>query len=736
MDARIRYSFFISLSLIVLALITILFQGFFFPWENIPSGDIVGQAYPYLIAVKRTIHEIPYRLWFPELCAGVPGVGDINTSLLNPIYQLLRFFEVQSVLKFEFFLAIFIGFWGQYCLSKEYFSTKASILCALLFIFSMPIISVLVMGHTIFIWGNIIWPWIIYFIKRFSQGKKHDVINSVFWMSLIFALLWLTTHPQITVLFCEFMIFFLLFWIKKYHHKFFTPRLLLIPIVVVFGSLIALPQIMSTLNIIDETLRSHMGDSLAYKTQGSLNPINVLKSLFPNLYGSQSSYWGQSGYWDGQLFAGALCLYFFILGFKKLEGIYKFTIIFAFLLALGHYTPIYTLNQSIFPGSSLFRYPTRSLVVITPIISMGVIYGCQNLTLQFKGFAKWLCITFFVTLALIMVIDTFSINQVYQLILPNHVFERYILNQHMQGNTSIYFIFFITQLLIFFFIYIQKFKLLTISFGIIFLILTPLSINYSLSTVPSSISHNDKGETGRIFVKQYNSQYNAPLIWGYHSINGYSPTINGQYRIFMDTLQKQNWMKGNRIQPPPLSDELIQFFNIKLTVDEIINHAEPINIQTANEIDSTEFYIPMNFHVLNLRKESEHSQLIIEHQEKLQNKFENLYKAKFSKPENYSIEIIKQNPHYIEMNVETDKPIILVSSRTNSKIWKLNVNEKPSDIVKWYNCFQATFLDSGNHKVKFYIDDTNFKTQLLISCFSFIILMISYIYISRRVTSP
>ena len=92
------------------------------------------------------------------------------------------------------------------------------------------------------------------------------------------------------------------------------------------------------------------------------------------------------------------------------------------------------------------------------------------------------------------------------------------------------------------------------------------------------------------------------------------------------------------------------------------------------------------------------------------------------------LEIIKENPNNIKLNVSLSSPGFLVLSEVWYPGWKASVNGKETEIYKANYILRSIYLDKGQKTVTFIFDPLSYKIGKLISITSFLIILLYIVF--------
>lgn len=689
-----------------------------FPWENIPEGDILRYNYPFLTSMRRHLIEQWIPLWFPEVMAGVPGLGEPNLNLFYPFFQLLHGFDANTVIKIHILFHAFVfmtGMWKWVSLiSKDPFVVRMTTFLALL---SVQAHDILQHGHIMIFAAVSFYPWLLYHLhKLVHENDTRNKLKRASWLVIIWFLLWVASHPQFVFILNEIaFLYFLTLQTPKFSLLSFK-NICFYLICLLLGALAAAPQIWATLEILSVTARSPQQLSHSFLIEGSLHPANLLKWFSPILYGNPTTYWGQGEFWSGQLFQGLFLFIVFCLGFKKLALKFKIGIILILILALGHNGFLYLLHNTVVPGADLFRFPVRYLVAALPFLAYAIALGfreCMQHTLH-----KSLVFIAVLISSVPFCIEFFP--ELFTAHLPTHVAQRLLASDLDVLLTT----FTILDILLIAF-YCYKARTLAFVFSLVYLCTFHFTLPYG--NKQPHVVHQNSMPPKRILLNDYSSVYNQALMTNVHDINGYHSTYPIAFRKFLDTQVPQQWAKHNRVQTTGMPVQAMQFFDIQNIYDKFSwNDLKLIKPVSYQEKPMGRYFLTTDFFFPRPSSSSIYSKEIVTHQQQLKN---NYIKQYGEHPEKTIVDgkvtLMSYQQESLKLRVKTRQPAVLASSENTAPIWKVKVNGIEQEIVSWMGAFRAIFLPPGDHEVVFYID----RTPFYLSCIpTLVILFICLIF--------
>ncbi len=371
-----RQPFFIDLA--VLAGFFVLALVFF--WKSvlglgvISGYDLVALFYPYKTYIRELISQGEIPLWNPLLFLGAPLLANIQASVIYPLDALFVLLPFPSALTWSVVVHTWLGLAGMYLflrygLETSIFAACIGALCFGVGGFLLPHIGHLNQMHTA------IWlPWILLCVRRACAPSTTWILLG----GVITALSFLAGHTQ------EFYYTFVAVGLFSLYLAFASPGELtsrwwpfVVPVLfVAIGAVLSAAQLLPTLEAVTVSYRMG-GVSLEDSASRALNRNELLLSLLPRYWRPPPNY-ETAGYIG---VSGAVLAFFGILQIARQRWVPFFIALtlFAFILALGTYSPLFELLHRVLPGFSSFRVAGRWLFIFSFGVSVLAALGADQL---------------------------------------------------------------------------------------------------------------------------------------------------------------------------------------------------------------------------------------------------------------------------------------------------------------------------------------------------------------------
>lgn len=766
----------INLKIIVfLALLSILFfykiiinynHGFY------PSFDLYYSSFieKAIFVSNITIYK-SFPLWNPYVFSGSPFVGNPPSAMFYPLNVLFLLFPIVQVFNYMFLLNSFLAGVFTYLFARVIKMNKfASLISAITFMFSGPIVTAAFEGHPInsntFIWL----PLALLFLEL-TLSKRKFIFSLL--TGFIISIMFFAGAPQIASYELMFLFAYTILWLLTQTRdlKRIFKSLILFLFSLTIGILISSIQLLPS---IEFSQFSQRGGGISYKfaTEFSLHPYQTLSFLLPEFFGSPANgtWWGK-GTFAPSGYLGTLPFIFAIIAifFKKNRYIFIFSIIslFSLFYSFGKYSLIFPFFYHYIPLFNNFREPTRFLFAyafcfsILAGIGSEFIFGNKK-----KYFTKSLSLIIPILIIITGIILFLKPNGI-----NTSIYEKYVLRNsfavginhnilYKQTRNNIL-LFAVTTTLFCAFLFLKKktkinfnqLKILTILlifldiwyFGYKIISTKSLKEIYNPNLLINKILEDKT--THRVFDMDGTF---IPLLGKnkIENITGVDPLYLKDYRDFLWTVGKHmdttydSFFSFNSLSNPVI----LNILNAKY----VITNA-PINVSGlslllksnsyvgSSVIPNKMFYLYKNNDVLpraylvpnaitvNDKKETLNA-LITDFDpkkyvilEKLPIGVKNNSSLNFS-----SIAVTKRNVNELSLKVDLKDSGFLVLSEIYFPGWNAYDNGKKIEILKANYILRAMFLDKGQHNIALIYNPNSYQIGLTVSA---ITLFISFSYI-------
>ena len=336
--------------------------------------------------LSKVLKENALPLWSKDLGTGFPLLAEGQMGLGN-LYNLLAFRLLDPVLAFNLgFVVIFVTLAiGSYLYARIInLSRISAIFLATIFSFSGVFVTQIV--HYNLIQAASFLPLEFFLAEKWLlSGQKRFLII----FSLVVSQQIYSGFQQSVLITAIGLAIYLLFRARQM--KKFWP-IVPLGLAFVFGTTLALPQILISSQLIRESSRTG-GVYITEMMKYQFPPIHLLSFLNPFIFGDPhfatypgfSHTWGI--FWESTGYLGIIPIilvgYFFLnrrgspANIVKLSKIFIVTGAIALILCLGKYTPFFFLFQ--LPPLSFFRVPPRFLLLLVWSLAVLACFGLEKI---------------------------------------------------------------------------------------------------------------------------------------------------------------------------------------------------------------------------------------------------------------------------------------------------------------------------------------------------------------------
>ncbi len=353
-------------------------QGVFF------FGDIIGQNYPLKVEAARSLSEGSLPWWTPRLMAGYPLLAEAEGGYVYPLGVLFSvLFSPANALSLQLLFHLSLAGIGRYL----YLMLLERQPLAAFLGGSLYALSGFALAHLNHLSVTSALPWLPFQFMALEQMFRQRRAGPC--AVLLAGLIWLLVmagHAQ--------MLFLSLLALSAYAlfravidflegNALERPLVLLsfYALAVLFGLGAAAPQLLSTLELTDLSLRAG-GVAAEFFTSFSLPPPYTVSFIAPFVFGNPLASNTPATFveWCGYAGVGTLVLAAYGLGFRRDRYSLFFVslLLVSLVLAFGQWNPLYHLLHNV-PGFNLFRVPARYLFLYSFALTVLAGLGAAHL---------------------------------------------------------------------------------------------------------------------------------------------------------------------------------------------------------------------------------------------------------------------------------------------------------------------------------------------------------------------
>ncbi len=413
--------------------------NFFSPWSTYPQfagpvknnamSDVIGQIYPWKHFTIQTLKTGQIPLWNPYSFSGTPHVANYQSAVFSPfnlLFFILPFIDAWSVL--VLLQPLLAGFFMYLLMRALGLKRPGSLISSIAFMFCGFITTW--MGYATLGYSILFLPLAIFSIEKFYSSNK---IRFLFLLSLTIPLSFFSGHFQISLYLFVFVVFYVIFKFFQTENKHNT---LYLAFFAFLGILLSLPQLLPSIELYSQTLRSTLFQ------KGEIIPWGYLSTfLAPDFLGNpvtRNDWFGHYAEWNAYIGLIPLMLAFYVFMSKKVKRVIFYVLSAVLALLLAFQTPV--LDLLIATHIPVLSTSAASRIIVLFSFSFAVLSGFgfeflledvkkknfKKILLWLSGFiiafiVLWLVVLF----KLILPIDKIIIAR-QNLILPTVIFLLFI----------------------------------------------------------------------------------------------------------------------------------------------------------------------------------------------------------------------------------------------------------------------------------------------------------------------
>lgn len=346
---------------VLLAIVVVLLRDALFAREHVFLGSARADMYHLFIQWMDFgfgwLREGSLALWNPYNFSGAPFFGSFQAALLYPLnvflYTILPLHLAVnwSIALHIFMLGFFVYLWLDYRGMRPLSSGSAAVICMLSGTFYFRLCA----GHLSVLTTAAWAPLLLLSIDGIDRDLR---LKWVFTGILAAAMMGLAGHPQyfFYVSLASFFYFALILAKSKNRLR----KLFAAAAIPAGGAMLSAVQLFTSFSESSESIRSG-GMSYEFASSFALPPESLITLLVPRFFGDpvNLTHWGRSFAWEASVFMGVagflLMVYGAVFGKVRHKKIAAAAALFAFIMALGSYTPLFPFFYRHAPGFNVLR---------------------------------------------------------------------------------------------------------------------------------------------------------------------------------------------------------------------------------------------------------------------------------------------------------------------------------------------------------------------------------------------
>ncbi len=343
------------------------------------AEDHLRQFYPYLTLDAEMLRSFSLHLWNPYTFGGFPYLASLRSHVFYPLNLVFLALPTYLGMNVNYILQVFLSGIFMYCLGRTLrMSRYGALASAISFMFCGFLIDKVSWGHLTML-GSACWLPLLFLL--FVKAVEKESLAYAVGGGLVFAVQLSTGHPQLPYYGILTLSLFFAYSAARSVLKgsplgsAALPGVYLLVLALVGLGLMAV-QVIPAAELASHSLRSLPEDSFAFNTRWSMHPSYIATFILPRLAPVTGA--NTFPFPTALGYIGVLPL---LLGISTLFRIHKdahvrffwIAAVFAIVLALGRYTPVYSLLYKVVPGFDSFRNPIFFLYIY--VFSMCVLSG-------------------------------------------------------------------------------------------------------------------------------------------------------------------------------------------------------------------------------------------------------------------------------------------------------------------------------------------------------------------------
>ena len=346
-----------------------------FTWEMVWGGkvpffrDLGPYFYPMRYSLAQSFRAGELPLWNRYMAMGFPLLADFQSGTFYPPHLLYLALPFWTAVRAIFVLHFFIAATGGYMLCRRWnYPPYLAILGATLFTLGGTIVS---LSNLLNHFQTAVWlPWIIYFWERVLRSK-----DSGGFLSLVLILLFqfLAGSPELYAL--SVVVLVLDGLRNKAGDRAVTYRRIFFSLIAA-NALVAALAMVQILPTVELLISSRFNYPIVFSEaiSLSLHPANLLDLFVPNKEVDTNVYMGIRLFFGRDLpfivsyYMGAISLvgtiFWLFYAPRKEKAVLLGVVIVTVILAMGRYTPFYSILYGYIPVFKLVRFPEKFFFLV------------------------------------------------------------------------------------------------------------------------------------------------------------------------------------------------------------------------------------------------------------------------------------------------------------------------------------------------------------------------------------
>ena len=708
------------------------YPGFSGPVKNNAMPDVISQIYPWKTFTIDTYKNLQIPLWNPYSFSGTPHLANYQSAVLTPfnlIFFVLPFIDAWSLL--VLLQPLMAGIFMYLFLRSLKISKEGSVLGSIVFMFCGFLVSW--MAYATLGYAILFLPLALFAIEKYYQTHRNRFLVL---FSLTLPLSFFSGHFQMSIYFFIFVISYIIFKFFQTKNTLNTCYLILYTIL---GLLLSLPQLLPSIELYTQTLRSSIFQKIEVIPWGYL-PTFIAPDFFGNPV-TRNDWFGHYAEWNAYVGVLPLMLSFYAIFIKRTQALMYFAIVSLIALLLSFQTPVLDILVSLKIPVLSTSAASRIIVIFSFCMSVLAGFGLDSLIEQVKNKKFKSVIYWFLSFLLIFIFIWIII--LFKLFIP---IDKIIVAKQ---NFILPTILFAVSALAIFLGFLLRLKRTSYILNLISLILI-LIVSFDLLRFAAKwmpFDPRDKMHPQIPVEKKLHeiSGYNrvltnlggeATTYYKLPSVEGYDAVYIKRYGEFVKYLDKGEFGQSFRsvVQFPKrglYTKEAVNFLGMKYVIQKKADGRSPFVFPFWEYQDGVfnRIYNDSSFEIFENKNAFPRAYLVGKY--KVETDSEKILKLMFNSTNLRSEVILEEDPKLPLDNrlgfarilsYTPNKIIVEANSKGNSilflsdsyyKGWNAYVDGKNTKIYRADYTFRAVYVPKGIHEVIFKYEPLSFKLGLI-----------------------
>lgn len=365
------------------------------------GGDMINQFVPWREYAFTELKAGRFPIWNPFVFCGTPFAANIQTSLFYPFNLVALLCSVERTFSLSLVFHQVLACLGMYCFVYGIINHKGgAVIAGLVYGWSGFLVTHGYDGHLIHIRAYAFLPFALLFQSLWRLRQRPVYL---LFLAMSVSLMFYGGHIQV-----PFYLFYLLLaravwwgcW-ESQKIRSIVRYALGTSFAIVWSIGLSALVLVPLVELSKETAGRAGGADYRFATNDSMPPGHIVTMLAPLFYGDPTAGDADNRFWETRTGYHEICGYTGILAlllvpfiflpevrsarmessaFHRESLFFLVLILVSFIMAMGRFTPFYSILYYGFPGWSYFRVPGRLLLLTIVGISV-----CSGI-----GFAKWM----------------------------------------------------------------------------------------------------------------------------------------------------------------------------------------------------------------------------------------------------------------------------------------------------------------------------------------------------------